>query len=85
MMRRTDEKYQYCNRQISLTLLPDEIFSPDLLVLLGKADLLVHVQVEHVLGEQVHLEARTVLMFQGICAAKCENHAIAMRPSIMVV
>ena len=68
-------------------MLPDEIFSPDLLILLGKADLLVHVQVEHVLGEQVHLRTRTVLMFVilGICAAKCENHAIAMRPSIMVV
>ena len=83
MMMRTDEKSQYC--KISLTLFPDEIFSPDLLVLLGKAHLLVHVQVKHVLGEQVHLEARAVLMFQGICGAKCENHAIAMRPSIMVV
>ena len=60
---------------------------PDLLVLLGKADLLVHVQIKHVLGEQVHLHTRTFLMFviQSICAAKCENHAIAMMPSIMMV
>ena len=28
---------------------------PDLLVLLGEAHLLVHVQVQHMLGEQVHL------------------------------
>ena len=35
---------------------------PDLLVLLGKAHLLVHVQVQHVLWKQVHL--KTVIIPQ---------------------
>ena len=33
---------------------------PDLLVLLGEAHLLVHVQVQHVLREQVNLKAKVI-------------------------
>ena len=60
---RTDEKSQYC--KISLTLLPDEILSPDLLVLLGEADLLVHVEVHHVLGEQLHGDGVQAVLAQA--------------------
>ena len=33
---------------------------PDLLVLLGEAHLLVHVQVQHMLWEQVNLKAKVI-------------------------
>ena len=42
--------------KVLLLPLGENIDEPDLLVLLGKAHLLVHVQVQHVLREQVHLK-----------------------------
>ena len=46
---------------LSLSLTADKNNDePDLLVLLGEAHLLVHVQVQHMLREQVHLKAKLV-------------------------
>ena len=68
MKKQNDDKTVGLQRLVTFLFLIFWIFSseklasdendgdkPDLLVLLGEAHLLVHVQVQHMLGEQVHL------------------------------